>query len=139
MSRLLVRFIALGAISLAMACGKDPEPVGPSVPVPSLERCGALTTQRECFAQGCHFFTSAAPLTMEGDTCSQGSSLGTCLYAPDSDDVQDSLTFYQRTNDDGSREILQLNVDAPVQGWTRCGSLDAPPDCDCDGKPDDAP
>ncbi len=116
-------------------CEQEPEPT-PDDPKPSLMACSALSAERECFALGCHFFASASLLDFQNDTCNARSGVGTCLYAPESEGAPDRLTFYQRTLDDGTVESLQLNVDTPVEGWTRCGNLDAPPDCDCDGLAD---
>ena len=121
-------------LMLGAGCSPDENIKTPPVtPVPDVESCAMFLTEKECFDYGCHAFSNAAQLTFEDNTCSRGQGRGTCLYAPDIDDAPDTLTFYQRTQDDGTVEVLQLNVDTPLEGWQRCGHLDAPPDCDCDG------
>ena len=130
--------VTAAALIWISSCGPEPA-VPPPRPDPSLERCSAQLTERACFAAGCHYYTNAIEL-LEGSSssrCERGAALGgACLYAPDNEGAPDTLTFYQRRDQDGARQIMQLNVDVDVSGWTRCGPLNAPPDCDCDGRLD---
>lgn len=114
----------------------DPQPPPPA---PSPERCEALPSEQECFAQGCDFFTSANILVIDTDdqtACQKQTTTSICLFAPDADSADELLTFYQRDRPDGTRQMLQLGRDVALEGWRRCGGLDAPPDCNCDGLPD---
>lgn len=123
-----------------LACSPaDNHPTAPSSSPPNQERCEALQTEQECFAQGCDFFTSANVLLTDAadpTSCQKQTTTSVCLFAPGADDADDVLTFYQRDLEDGSRQVLQLGRDVELRGWRRCGGLDAPPDCDCDGEAD---
>lgn len=125
------------ALALTLACNgsPDPDPEPPPAPEPSSEICDTISAQAECFEAGCAFFTSAFTLRPAPDPgCRRAESFGVCLHSP-SPEGPAQLTSYVRERD-GERQTLQLNFDVELAGWQRCGRTPVPPDCDCDGAPD---
>lgn len=120
---------ALSILALSLvACGPEtPEP--DPEPVPSLEICDAITTERECFDANCSFFVSASSVTANGEACDQGAAFGVCLYSKDPDGAP-SLTYYTREQG-GETVALQLGFDVTLEGWDSCDASSLPDGCSC--------
>lgn len=125
---------ALCGLLLLIGCGGEPEDPKPNPkPDPSPTYCESLTTERECFESKCAFFATVATLQDQGQgMCSLQLPRGICLHAEQIEGPA-QLTRYTRQRE-AQVETVQLQVDVPLPGWTRCGNADVPPDCDCDGK-----
>ncbi|MEM1347803.1 MAG: hypothetical protein AAGI01_04540 [Myxococcota bacterium] len=142
-----MRRLAMGGvtwtIAALMACaGCAPQDPPDEPEDPSAASCAEHRTRQQCFDGGCSFFVSTFPLldveeggrSDERQACTRGTPRSLCVLA-DALDGPDVLTWYQRTLDDGSKETTQLKVDVNLEGWTRCGYVDVPPDCACTGAP----
>jgi len=150
---------AIVSVAALMACEGCETPDPPDMPEdPTATSCAEFRTREACFEGGCSFFVTTFklvdPATLEdqdmetdfddedmgmrmrteGPTCARGTPSSLCVLA-DSLEGPNLLTWYQRTLDDGTKETTQLKVDVNLEGWTRCGYEDVPPDCDCDGVP----
>lgn len=130
--RLVMLFVGVLVLTGCPTENNDPAPKDMSQPLPTPERCEAIQTQSECFAAKCSFFATASELSDASDGCTVNTSFGQCVYSPNPEG-NEVLTSYIKTIN-GRRVGIQLNVDVELPGWTRCGFVAVPPDCDCDGQ-----
>lgn len=125
-------FATLFSCLLVIGCGGPEEPKPKPKPDPSPTYCESLTTERACFEANCAFFATVATLQDEGQgMCSLQLPRGICLHAEVLDGPAQLTRYTRQLNN--QTETVQLQVDVPLPGWTRCGQADVPPDCDCDG------